>query len=103
MTEYIRKQDAVDALKAQADTMLTWVERYAEQRRGILTAVNIVEDIEPSTDVVKMVHGEWIYDGHHRRCNRCGTYFCNTDREGDTIPNNFCPNCGADMRGEQNG
>lgn len=49
--EYIRKQDAVDALKAQADTMRTWVERYAEQRIGILTAVNIVEDIKPA-DVV---------------------------------------------------
>ena len=53
--EYIRKQDAVDALKAQADTMRTWVERYAEQRRGILTAVNIVEDIKPAADVVPVV------------------------------------------------
>ena len=52
--EYIRKQDAVDALKAQADTMRTWVERYAEQRIGILTAVNIVEDIKPA-DVVPVV------------------------------------------------
>ena len=52
--DYIRKQDAVDALKAQADTMRTWVERYAEQRIGILTAVNIVEDIKPA-DVVPVV------------------------------------------------
>jgi len=57
--EYIRKQDAVDALKAQADTMRTWAERYAEQRRGILTAVNIVEDIKPA-DVVPVV-----------RCKEC--------------------------------
>lgn len=44
--------------------------------------------------------GEWIIDGHHIRCNRCNEYICNTDREGNKIPNNFCPNCGADMRGE---
>ena len=52
--EYIRREDVVDALKTQADTMRTWVERYAEQRRGILTAVNIVEDIKPA-DVVQVV------------------------------------------------
>lgn len=43
--------------------------------------------------------GLWIIDGHHIRCNRCNEYICNTDREGDKIPDNFCPNCGADMRG----
>ena len=57
--DYIRREDVVDALKAQADTMRTWVERYAEQRRGILTAVNIVEDIKPA-DVVPVV-----------RCKEC--------------------------------
>ena len=42
--------------------------------------------------------GEWIIDGHHIRCNRCNEYICNTDREGNIIPNNFCPNCGAKMK-----
>ena len=54
MNDLISRQAAIDALKAQADTMRTWVERYAEQRRGILTAVNIVEDIKPA-DVVPVV------------------------------------------------
>ena len=42
--------------------------------------------------------GEWIIDGHHIRCNKCNEYICNTDTEGNKIPDNFCPNCGADMR-----
>lgn len=42
-------------------------------------------------------HGKWIIDGHHIRCNRCNEYICNTDREGNEIPDNFCPNCGAKM------
>ena len=42
--------------------------------------------------------GEWIIDGHHIRCNRCNEYICNTDREGNKIPDNFCSNCGAKMR-----
>lgn len=45
------------------------------------------------------LQGEWIIDGHHIRCNRCNEYICNTDREGNKIPNNFCPNCGAKMAG----
>ena len=48
---------------------------------------------------VERPQGEWIIDGHHIRCNKCNEYICNTDREGNKIPNNFCPNCGADMRG----
>ena len=46
--------------------------------------------------------GEWIIDGYHIRCNKCNEYICTQDREGAVIPNNFCPNCGADMRGKKN-
>lgn len=56
----------------------------------------LVEDaptVEP-----KRPQGEWVIDGHHIRCNRCNEYICNTDREGNKIPDNFCPHCGADMR-----
>lgn len=42
--------------------------------------------------------GEWIIDGHHRRCKKCGEYFCMADIEGNEIPSNFCPNCGAKMQ-----
>ena len=42
--------------------------------------------------------GEWIIDGHHRRCKKCGEYFCIADSEGNEIPSNFCPNCGARMQ-----
>lgn len=44
--------------------------------------------------------GHWIRDGHHIECSECSEYICDTDREGDTIPQNFCPNCGAYMGGE---
>ena len=82
MDDLISRQAAIDALKAQADTMRTWVERYAEQRRGILTAVNIVEDIKPA-DVVPVV-----------RCKECIHHH---------YESNFCPNCGAKMDEEMEG
>ena len=41
---------------------------------------------------------KWIIDGHHLICPRCEIHFCREDREGDELPNNYCPNCGADMR-----
>lgn len=38
--------------------------------------------------------GEWIYDGDCIHCSSCKSAFNNL------IGFNFCPNCGADMRGE---
>ncbi len=55
MSDLIERQDAIDALKQQAEEMANWSERYAEQKKGILTAINIVSDLpsaqlEPLTD-----------------------------------------------------
>jgi hypothetical protein len=42
--------------------------------------------------------GEWIHQSKFGRieCDQCGKVFRNS-----FAPKNFCPNCGADMRGEQ--
>ena len=43
-------------------------------------------------------HGEWIYlyeDNY--KCSVCGSWWCCTDSQIDEM--NYCPNCGADMRG----
>jgi rubrerythrin len=42
--------------------------------------------------------GKWIHQAKFSRveCDQCGKVFRNT-----FAPKNFCPNCGADMRGEQ--
>ena len=61
---------------------------------------NVINAIKNGTPVYEheRLKGEWIIDGHHRRCNYCNEYTCIEDREGNSIPDNFCPNCGADMR-----
>ena len=61
---------------------------------------------ETLKDVPERKTGKWLRIGHWGRsykCNRCGNFLdfdgVNAGR-GDA---NFCPNCGADMRGEGDG
>lgn len=108
MVDLIDRQQAIDALNMQAEEMSYWSERYQEQRRGILTAVNIIVDC-PSVQPERKV-GKWIKDkswsegagmgesyGHYWKCNQC-----NNIVKGDwsQCRDNFCSECGADMRGE---
>ena len=55
----------------------------------------------PTADVESVKHGHWEQDGHHIRCSECGIYLCDTDREGDNFPKEYCPNCGAKMDGKE--
>ena len=50
-----------------------------ERKRG--KAVRISEDIDSNDTLIRM----------DRQCNQCGALITHTD--------NFCPHCGADMRG----
>lgn len=65
---------------------------------------SLLIDTEPTADVRENVRGEWItptekvysMDGEditfaYKECNRCHKVYVRTN-------DNFCPNCGADMR-----
>lgn len=92
----ISRQDAINALddeititgKSNAYVVKDYVQRVKRKLEKL-----------PSV-TPKRKTGNWIIDGHHIVCSECGTVMCNTDREGDSFPTNFCPNCGADNRGE---
>ena len=55
--------------------------------------VNCVLPTIPTADVRENVRGEWMPMFGKNVCNRCGHKI-------DIVPTNFCPNCGADMRGK---
>ena len=62
----------------------------------------ILEEL-PTADVKPVVRGEW--GKSYRRVNGFFYHDCPICRTGSLIGanNNFCGNCGADMRGERNG
>lgn len=69
-------------------------------------------DAQPTADVRENVRGEWINttSGEHYKCSQCGTLAPIWIDESNSYEyykdisewlSNFCPNCGADMRGEK--
>lgn len=103
---YVYKQTAIDAI-AKVMPSLTTPDGSGEFDHDIhiadeafVDSMQIIHDL-PSADVQPVRHGYWIKDGHHITCDQCGQSMCDKDREGNTIPQNFCPNCGVRMDGEQ--
>ena len=98
-------EDAVSR-KAVYDAMVEKGQRSRRYKLGEIWELNGTE-IREALDTVPSVtpkrkRGKWIDETfkpwglvyHPYRCDQCGEH-----SEADS---NFCPNCGADMRGEQN-
>ena len=101
MAEYIKREDAERAL----------LERCKETGYGGLTPDDIRLVMRtpwriPAADVVERKTGAWVetygkYGNFRHQCSECGEMFgMPFDFEGKYYPYNYCPNCGADMRGE---
>ena len=91
MAEYIDKEDLIKQLEERP--MLPFVEKNF--LIGVLSVV-------PSADVQPVKHGKWlpiIEANEYGDAYQCGTY-CSECGETLQSEPNFCPNCGADMRGE---
>ena len=110
MADYIERQSAVnrfEQLKEQADTM-----RDKLYLDGVLSVI----DALPAANVREDVQGEWEWfdeehgtpiDGWDRewgwRCSCCKYTLNDEYDDPDSSPKfNFCPHCGADMRGKSN-
>ena len=98
--DLISRQAAIAAIKGHE--MIELDDKRRWYNHGLLDSEVSILDM-PTADVRENVRGEWIdavvgtstgYTYHEKRCSICGY--------GEVLPHNFCPNCGADMRGEQN-
>ena len=108
---------AIEALKAQDDTDTNvgdYRQAAIDHFRLIIDATNtdsrynmgFVDGLEfcishlstmPSAQPERKT-GEWIYDGDCYICNQCKSGF---NWWADSQTSNYCPNCGADMRGKK--
>ena len=91
----LRRKTSTDAVSREAvlDEFDKWVnsrEKYYEHPVEFARSFMSLPLVTP-----KRPKGEWIYDSRHApfnwECNKCGKSF--------KADFNFCPNCGADMRG----
>ena len=91
MSDLIDREDAIDAINAYLG--LSAVSRTIQN----MTSIQEILENLPSAEPRKK--GKWIeikYTFHHK-CSNC-EWINNADSG-----YNFCPNCGADMRGDSDG
>ena len=81
----------MDTLKKRTSTA------YPNELWGLLLSQDFVENA-PTVDAVEVVHGRWFaHHSHSYECTCCHAKYI-TMRAKDW---NYCPNCGADMRGDE--
>lgn len=88
--------DPVEKLLARNDA------KGADEQRQLAEWLRELQERRKQPEIIR---GEWIHgedeygmDGYH--CDKCG-FFVPWDNYIEDY--NFCPNCGADMRGEKDG
>lgn len=75
----------------------TFTPRYANQARS---HAEYVANHLINNGVTIRERGEWIEDGCCNNCSRCGGEVARYDDDDCYQDFDFCPNCGADMRGK---
>ena len=106
MSDLIKREDAIDAIEC-----VTWY--HQNSNKDMVSGANSdehqawykAEDIYDALEAIPSAdrpQGEWIiektlYDNYNYRCSYCDWYECHAYP--DVEPYNYCPNCGARMKG----
>lgn len=97
MSDYIKREDALQCLRAIKS-------RLKSVEDSIWDAVAELNDLANAADVVERKVGRWE-DGvsFYLRCSECGCCLKQPSEYNEVFLDigmaNYCPNCGADMRG----
>lgn len=84
-------------------------EQFKDKEGDVFTAFHFYDAIDemPAVNAVERKRGMWINDKGFYRCSACNELWCHwwascvpIERMNKIM--HFCPNCGADMRGEMN-
>lgn len=75
---------------------------YFDDYDGFVTEYVLAEDVRkaPTIEAKPVVHGEWVKDGDFLICLNCESEINIKNSLGVENRKNYCPNCGAVMRGE---
>lgn len=97
MTDYISRQEAIHEISG--NITITGSDNAMQVERFLESAFEAIKRL-PTADVRENVKGEWKAD---YMTSTTGMTFmvhrCSICEQAMTLPNNnFCPNCGADMR-----
>ena len=95
MSDLINREDAIEILSERAESLRGMQGDLGGACRGAMRIIESLPSAEPERH-----RGEWIVDGHERgfsECSKCGYIAVSVLSERHY---NFCPFCGADMRGD---
>ena len=95
MDDLISRQEAIDALN---DELTITGKTNAIVVQDYIRKVNVRLNDLPSAEPERK-KGRWlsVFDEEESKCSVCGSEFYYPEERGY----NFCPNCGADLKGEQ--
>lgn len=98
MNDLISRQaaiDAIDRLDIPEDMCVFEILSHIELEIGTLPSV------QPQKTAGRWIEVDDAYNRISGRCSACG--WESHMYEDDVVGMNYCPNCGADMRGKQDG
>ena len=97
MTDYISREDLLHMMQVTLDRLPQDV--FNPNKIGFIAAMEGIKNFH-AADVREAKRGKWIKYAPHNSdmmtCSECEKYWI---LDGDQYDFNFCPNCGADMRG----
>lgn len=94
MSDYISRQAAIEAVDECTKLKITddFYTVYTEDMKDMITDI-------PTADVRENVRGEWL--NTRPDAPMFGFHYCSICGRKRTSPqDHYCPNCGADMRGD---
>lgn len=103
MSDLISRKEAMDAIMSTEPFIVEINgEQYVGQKTSdVMDVLQALPSAEPERKKGKWLHKPNEYDDDTYECSRCGEPWTLIDGTPEENNMNFCPNCGADMRGER--
>lgn len=91
MSDLISRSALIEAMEKKYDVAKEKAFYSVGLSQGFIVCEELIKE-QPTVEAREVVHGEWKYR------KLWGFYTCSECNHGSKTQDNFCPNCGADMR-----